>query len=98
VFKFILVHDRYRLETSMRKLADAARRLSRFELMRTSVVQQQERIEPICFRVGKQAANQKPVAHPTPRNVPNDMADDFHSMFLLRTRIEGWTTVWRCSS
>lgn len=74
-----LVDDRHGLETAVRVLANAAPRSGRGEVMRASVVQQQERADPARqVVIGEQAANGKAITYPMGVWAAVDTQNVFH--------------------
>src|SRR5688572_29180662 len=83
MLQFPLIQDRHRLESTMRMFPHATFRLSRGELMRSGIVQEQERIEFVPCLVGEQASHREAVADPVRRDVSNDLTDRLHDKVPL---------------
>src|SRR3546814_3765329 len=65
VLHLAVIDDRHRLEAAMRMLAHAATLRRRLEVMRTGIVEQQERADVLAkVVVRKERADRKTVAHP----------------------------------
>ena len=97
VFQLSLVEDGYRFKSLVRMFADTAFALVSSKLMRTRVVQQQERIELVATTVREQASHWETVTNPMLRNVTNDSFDllfqDSSTLPILDSRVAGFARI-----
>ncbi len=88
VLQFALVNDGHGLEASVRVLANAAPCTGRGEVMRASIVQQQERADLAGqVVVGEQAAHRKTITYPVSVGAAVNTQNRFHEKAPLLVEI-----------
>ncbi|MNP58073.1 hypothetical protein D3C76_1529530 [compost metagenome] len=81
MLQFALVDDGHRLEAAVRMLADATALRARREVMRTGMVEQQERADVLAeVVVGEQRAYREAVADPVGAGSAVDAENLFHDV------------------